>query len=113
MGNKVEMKNVAEGAPITGYSVARSLRWENGELYILDQTRLPNEVVEECEDSVQMVWDAIKQLKVRGATAIGIAGAYGLVIAQRDFAGIQACRPPPPLKHSPQGWRIPWTAAIT
>jgi len=87
MGNKVEMKNVAESAPITGYNVARSLRWENGELYILDQTRLPNEVVEEREDSVQMVWDAIKQLKVRGAPAIGIAGAYGLVIAQRDFAG--------------------------
>lgn len=92
MENKAEMKSVAEesvaeSAAITGYNVARSLRWENGELYILDQTRLPNEVVEEREDSVQMVWDAIKQLKVRGAPAIGIAGAYGLVIAQRDFAG--------------------------
>lgn len=77
----------ADGEAISGYNVARSLRWENGELYLLDQTRLPGEVIEERQDSVEMVWDSIKRLKVRGAPAIGIAGAYGLVIALKPLAG--------------------------
>lgn len=50
---------------------------------MLNQTLLPVEVVVERYDTVQQVWDAIKQLKVRGAPAIGIAGAYGLVVAMR------------------------------
>jgi methylthioribose-1-phosphate isomerase len=58
-----------------------SLRWADGELYLLDQTRLPNEVLEERQTSVEQVWEAIKLLKVRGAPAIGIAGAYGLLVA--------------------------------
>ncbi len=60
------------------------IRWQDGELYLLDQTRLPGEIVEERQDSVAQVRAAIEQLKVRGAPAIGIAGAYGLVIALRD-----------------------------
>ena len=58
----------------------KSLRWEAGELILLDQTRLPNEVVEERQDSAEQVWDSIQKLKVRGAPAIGIAGAYGLLV---------------------------------
>lgn len=56
----------------------------NGHLRLLDQTRLPTERhFLECHD-VQMVWDAIKRLSVRGAPAIGIAAAYGCVLgAQR------------------------------
>ena len=60
------------------------MRWQDGELYLLDQTRLPGEVVEERQDSAAQVRESIQQLKVRGAPAIGIAGAYGLVIALRD-----------------------------
>ncbi len=60
-----------------------SLRWDGGELFLLDQTRLPNEVVEERQTSVEQVWESIKLLKVRGAPAIGIAGAYGLLVALR------------------------------
>jgi methylthioribose-1-phosphate isomerase len=62
----------------------QTIRWENGTLYLLDQTRLPVEVVEEKQESVEQVWDAIKMLKVRGAPAIGIAGAYGLLYGVRD-----------------------------
>ena len=61
----------------------QTLRWEGGELYLLDQTLLPGKVVEERQDSVEQVWDSIKKLKVRGAPAIGIAGAYGLVVAMK------------------------------
>ena len=60
------------------------MRWQDGELYLLDQTRLPGEVVEERQGSAAQVRESIQQLKVRGAPAIGIAGAYGLVIALRD-----------------------------
>lgn len=60
-----------------------TLRWigdERGHLVLIDQTRLPIELVErECRD-VETVWEAIKQLRVRGAPAIGIAAAYGVVI---------------------------------
>jgi len=62
-----------------------TLRWvgdERGHLVLIDQTRLPLELVErECRD-VDAVWEAIKQLRVRGAPAIGIAAAYGVVSGQ-------------------------------
>src|SRR5437773_7443149 len=64
-----------------------TLRWlgdENGYLVLIDQTRLPVELVErECRD-VETVWEAIKQLRVRGAPAIGIAAAYGIVIGMQS-----------------------------
>jgi len=60
-----------------------TLRWvgdERGHLVLIDQTRLPTELVEiECR-SVESVWEAIKQLRVRGAPAIGISASYGVVI---------------------------------
>lgn len=52
----------------------------SGYLVLIDQTRLPVELVYlECRD-VETVWEAIKMLRVRGAPAIGIAAAYGVVI---------------------------------
>jgi methylthioribose-1-phosphate isomerase len=61
-----------------------TLRWSggmNGSLWMLDQTRLPLEVVElECRQ-VEQVEEAIKTLRVRGAPAIGIAAAYGMCLA--------------------------------
>ncbi len=63
---------------------AKSITWKDGKLFFLDQTKLPNEVIEEEQKSVEQVWDSIKRLKVRGAPAIGIAGAYGLVLAMRN-----------------------------
>lgn len=59
------------------------LYWEADTLYILDQTKLPVEVVYFPCDSVKDVWDAIKTLKVRGAPAIGIAGAFGIALGVR------------------------------
>lgn len=68
-------------------TTVKSISWENGSLYLLDQTRLPVEVVVEEQTSVEQVWDSIKKLKVRGAPAIGVAAAYGLVVAMRPYAG--------------------------
>jgi methylthioribose-1-phosphate isomerase len=66
-----------------------TLRWvgnEHGRLVLIDQTRLPVELVEwECRD-VEWVWVAIKQLRVRGAPAIGIAASYGVVLGTQPAA---------------------------
>lgn len=61
-----------------------SIKFENGKLYIIDQTKLPT-ILEVIQiDAVKDCWDAIKQLKVRGAPAIGIAAAYGVVIGTKN-----------------------------
>ena len=52
----------------------------NGQLQLLDQTRLPQHVENTICTTVDDVWNAIKVLKVRGAPAIGVAAAYGIVI---------------------------------
>ena len=50
---------------------------ENGGLVIIDQTKLPYEtsIIELTE--IEDIWDAIYELKVRGAPAIGVAAAIG------------------------------------
>ena len=56
---------------------------EAGEVVILDQTRLPGETVYVGLRTVQDVYDAIYELKVRGAPAIGVTAAYGLYVCCR------------------------------
>jgi methylthioribose-1-phosphate isomerase len=54
-----------------------------GHLCLIDQTRLPTELVHlDCRDE-PTVWEAIKVLRVRGAPAIGAAAAYGAVLGAR------------------------------
>ncbi len=65
-------------------SLPPTLRWEggpDGRLLVLDQTRLPEEVREVHLATTAEVAEAIRSLRVRGAPAIGIAAAYGLVVA--------------------------------
>jgi methylthioribose-1-phosphate isomerase len=53
---------------------------DDGFLRLLDQTRLPGEIVyRDCRDAAS-VRQAIKDLLVRGAPAIGVAAAYGLAL---------------------------------
>jgi methylthioribose-1-phosphate isomerase len=66
--------------------VIAPLRWEDGVLLILDQTRLPGEEIWLRCDSPAQVADAIARLAVRGAPAIGVAAAYGLALAQPALA---------------------------
>ncbi|HHW42771.1 MAG TPA: S-methyl-5-thioribose-1-phosphate isomerase [Desulfotomaculum sp.] len=57
-----------------------TMRWENGRLILLDQTKLPGMVEYiDCRDCETIV-EAIRHLRVRGAPAIGAAAAYGLVL---------------------------------
>ena len=66
-----------------------TLGWRGGTdgyLQMIDQTRLPGELVQlECRD-VETVFEAIQSLRVRGAPAIGIAAAYGMVIGSQYAA---------------------------
>src|SRR5689334_18463255 len=75
------------GARMTGSPVPATLEWRDDALYLLDQTRLPFVVESERQDSVQQVWHSIRQLKVRGAPAIGVAAAYGLCVAMQSQRG--------------------------
>jgi methylthioribose-1-phosphate isomerase len=65
-------------------AVIAPLRWEDGVLLLLDQTRLPaKETWLRCETPEQVA-DAIRRLAVRGAPAIGVAAAYGLALSKRE-----------------------------
>ena len=59
------------------------VRWEDGRLVLLDQTKLPTEEVERACASWPEAAEAIRTLVVRGAPAIGVAAAFGVVLAAR------------------------------
>jgi methylthioribose-1-phosphate isomerase len=63
----------------------RSLLWQDNHLLLLDQTKLPEHIVYLELTESHEVWEAIRQLKVRGAPAIGIAAAYGVYLGIRKF----------------------------
>jgi methylthioribose-1-phosphate isomerase len=67
-----------------------TIRWTggvDGRLVLLDQTELPTAVkFVECSDVAGVV-EAITSLRVRGAPAIGIAAAYGVVLGMQEAAG--------------------------
>ncbi len=59
---------------------------EKSELVIIDQTVLPNETNYLHLKTQLEIWDAIYELKVRGAPAIGIAAGYGAYLGIKDSA---------------------------
>jgi methylthioribose-1-phosphate isomerase len=64
--------------------VPRALEWRGDRLWILDQRLLPAEIRHDPCDEADAVFDAIREMRVRGAPAIGIAAAWGLVLAMRE-----------------------------
>ena len=65
----------------------KPIQWTSGKLRLLDQTLLPRKKVWLDIDNHQGVARAIKEMRVRGAPAIGVAAAYGVALAAE---GIQA-----------------------
>lgn len=57
---------------------------KNSELIILDQTLLPNETQYLHLKTQESIWDAIYQLQVRGAPAIGVAAAAGIYLGVKN-----------------------------
>ena len=62
------------------------LAWCDGQLRLLDQTRLPHEEVWLALTDHRQVAEAIRSMRVRGAPAIGVAAAYGLALAAANSA---------------------------
>jgi methylthioribose-1-phosphate isomerase len=59
---------------------SRGIEWVDGKLRILDQSKLPGEEVFVDLDDYRDVVLAIKEMKVRGAPAVGVAAAYGVAL---------------------------------
>ncbi len=60
----------------------RTLEWENNKLKLIDQTKLPDELVYVYCETYQDVIVAIKDMIVRGAPAIGVSAAFGMALAE-------------------------------
>lgn len=87
----------------------RALQWTDAGLRVLDQRKLPTTIEYQNCTSAQSVAEAIATMRVRGAPAIGIAAAYGVVIGaceryrqsraqwkqrvEQDLASLAASRP--------------------
>lgn len=59
----------------------RTIDWVDGAVEMIDQTQLPHREVVLRVDDVPTLVDAISRLAVRGAPALGVAGAFGVVLA--------------------------------
>lgn len=61
-----------------------TIEWKNDKARLIDQTKLPGDLVYiDCKD-VKTLWRAIKKLQVRGAPAIGIAASLGVVLGIKN-----------------------------
>lgn len=56
----------------------RTIQWRDNAIRIIDQTKLPDKLVYSEIRSVKALWQAIKELKVRGAPALGAAAGLGI-----------------------------------
>ncbi len=65
----------------------RCIEWLDGKVRMIDQTHLPRSVVFLEVDDYRDVIEAIREMRIRGAPAIGVAGAYAVALAAN---GIQA-----------------------
>ena len=64
-----------------------TIRWVNGNIKIIDQTKLPGKLrYVTCRD-VKTLWKAIRKLSVRGAPALGVSAAFGVLLGIKSFKG--------------------------
>ena len=76
------------------YDSIRSIQWQDDKLFLLDQRKLPHEVTYLEYRSAGQVAEAIRDMVVRGAPAIGITAAYGVVLAAQQHCS-----------QTPNNWR--------
>jgi len=63
------------------HSSLRTVEWKDNKVIMIDQTKLPNQLIFVTYNDYNQVADAIRTLVVRGAPAIGVSGAFGLALA--------------------------------
>src|SRR5207245_1958108 len=74
------------GSSTTKSSAARTIAWiggTDGLVRLIDQTLLPAQLEYRDCRTVEEIWEAIRSLRVRGAPAIGIAAAMGVVLGMQ------------------------------
>ncbi len=64
-----------------------TIKWHRGVARIIDQTKLPHKLVYIDCRNVETMWQAIKRLSVRGAPAIGVAAAFGVLLGVQKLKG--------------------------
>jgi len=69
-----------------------ALEWTGGKVRFIDQTRLPRELVHVDTDDYRVVGEAVRSLRIRGAPAIGVAAAFGIVMAANAASTIEQAR---------------------
>ncbi|MFA5411176.1 MAG: S-methyl-5-thioribose-1-phosphate isomerase [Candidatus Omnitrophota bacterium] len=62
----------------------RTIEWRQNKIKIIDQTKLPSELKYLYLAEPKSLWRAIKELKVRGAPALGAAAALGVYLGIKD-----------------------------
>src|SRR6202022_1962644 len=85
----------------TGDPIPRTIAWRVGTVRLIDQRRLPEELVFIDATTVDELCDAIATLAIRGAPALGAAGAMGVALASMagqplEEAAERIRRPPVP-----------------
>ena len=85
----VEGEGVKAPSPVTGEGVTtfRPIAWRDGKVALLDQTRLPLEEIWLELDDYRDVIEAIQNMRIRGAPAIGVAGGYAVALAAYELRG--------------------------
>ncbi|MEM1994878.1 MAG: S-methyl-5-thioribose-1-phosphate isomerase [Nitrososphaerales archaeon] len=66
---------------LLSFYTARTIRWEDGKVILIDQTKLPNKLTYITCTKPKEVVEAIKRMQIRGAPAIGAAAAYTVALA--------------------------------
>ena len=86
---KGEGVNFLNSSPVQRGEVdtLRPIAWRDGKVALLDQTRLPLEEVWLELDDYRDVIEAIRSMRIRGAPAIGVAGAYAVALAATELRG--------------------------
>src|SRR5262249_8536233 len=64
----------------------RTVEWKSGRVVMLDQRLLPNREVYPVYSEAEEVMQAIKEMVVRGAPAIGVAAAMGIALGARSLS---------------------------
>ncbi len=64
-----------------------SISWQDGRVRMLDQRKLPHETVYNEYETAEEVAEAIRDMVIRGAPAIGAAAAYGLCLVTQNSQG--------------------------
>lgn len=68
----------------------KTIKWEDEKLLLIDQNKLPNEIDYHEDTSLEGVFISIRTMIVRGAPAIGVAAAYGMVLGAREINDLDA-----------------------